>query len=888
MSKSSQHLEQITGAPMPTSATACVQGKPNRGMTSIAFAALLTVGGALSTQHALAQAVVQRLSLSSTTTTVPGAVVGTVLFNTNTITGANGVSPGLYVWSGTAWQRADNVYFRTNTTGAAAVASGTDAVAIGPGSVASNTNSLAIGNQATADFWSVALGAQANATGNGGSAIAIGNRANAMSDPGGNTAIAMGDDSYARHSGIAIGNAAQAPQNGAVALGWGANTTNSKSGVAIGDRAQANGDNAIAIGGNADQSATLANGAGAVALGSGANAQGTGATALGGLGGLSGGSTAKADYAFAAGASAQATGVGAVAIGGNNVASAVAGGANSLAVGAGATTLAGTSGAIAVGANAQATATDAFAFGTDAKATTDGALAIGQSAQALAQNSIAFGIGNTVSGTGAAAFGTGNTIAQDNTFVLGNNVTATQANSVILGNASADKPVAQVSSATVPSVIATLNADGTVTYAQGPNVTYGNFAGASQAQGVVSVGSATATRQVVNLAPGEISATSTDAVNGSQLYSVASQVNTIGGQIVNIVNNATPHYQSINDGGTQQGNYNNAGAGGVNSIAMGPGASTATGATGSVVIGANASATTPNSVALGADSTTGTATPATGATIRGTDYTFAGANPAGVVSVGSAGAERQIQNVAAGQLSATSTDAVNGSQLFATNQALETISAVAGAGINVTTAATGTGVAIGTSVANVGPGGVATYTAGNNMKLTQSGSNVTFAVSDNPNFSSVAVGNTSITTNGVSIAGGPSMTTSGINAGSQAITNVAPGVNGTDAVNVNQLNAGVANVIAYSNIQAAALQNRVDRVADKAYAGVASALAMESAPYIPGKTTYAAGAGYYQSQGAVGVSLRRTADNGRWSVTGGVAGSSGGIAARVGVTGIWD
>lgn len=124
--------------------------------------------------------------------------------------------------------------------------------------------------------------------------------------------------------------------------------------------------------------------------------------------------------------------------------------------------------------------------------------------------------------------------------------------------------------------------------------------------------------------------------------------------------------------------------------------------------------------------------------------------------------------------------------------------------------------------------------------------------------------------------------------GPVTVHNVAPGVAGTDAVNVNQLNSGVASANAYTDSRVGALQNDLTGVAKKAYAGVAAAMALESAPYIAGKTTYAAGAGYYQSQGAVGLALRRTADSGRWSVTGGVSASAAGVAARVGISGVWD
>ena len=70
---------------------------------------------------------------------------------------------------------------------------------------------------------------------------------------------------------------------------------------------------------------------------------------------------------------------------------------------------------------------------------------------------------------------------------------------------------------------------------------------------------------------------------------------------------------------------------------------------------------------------------------------------------------------------------------------------------------------------------------------------------------------------------------------------------------------------------------------------IAAAMALEAAPYIPHKLTYYAGFGYSGGQTAFGVSLRKTSDNGRWSISGGVSGSvKGGVNARIGVTGIID
>lgn len=102
------------------------------------------------------------------------------------------------------------------------------------------------------------------------------------------------------------------------------------------------------------------------------------------------------------------------------------------------------------------------------------------------------------------------------------------------------------------------------------------------------------------------------------------------------------------------------------------GANTAATGENSLALGTNATATHQNSVALGANSATYSATNVSNITIGGQTYTVAGNNPsnAGVVSVGDVGLEKQIQNVAAGRVSATSTDAVNGSQLYAVNNYL--------------------------------------------------------------------------------------------------------------------------------------------------------------------------------------------------------------------------
>ena len=82
---------------------------------------------------------------------------------------------------------------------------------------------------------------------------------------------------------------------------------------------------------------------------------------------------------------------------------------------------------------------------------------------------------------------------------------------------------------------------------------------------------------------------------------------------------------------------------------------------------------------------------------------------------------------------------------------------------------------------------------------------------------------------------------------------------------------------------------RIDDVEKRANAGIAAAMALETAPYIPGKYTYAAAAAHHGGENAVGVTLRKTADNGRWSLTGGIAAASEGDPSfRIGISGVID
>lgn len=156
----------------------------------------------------------------------------------------------------------------------------------------------------------------------------------------------------------------------------------------------------------------------------------------------------------------------------------------------------------------------------------------------------------------------------------------------------------------------------------------------------------------------------TDAVNVSQLEK-------FGGGPSDTINNATIgmgiRYVRTNETGlTQSDSFARA----QGSTAVGYNATTVTTATNALALGNGATANFANDVALGAGSTTAVAVSTSGTTIGNVPYTFAGITPTSTVSVGAVGAERTITNVAAGRLDPTSTDAINGSQLAATNSHL--------------------------------------------------------------------------------------------------------------------------------------------------------------------------------------------------------------------------
>ena len=210
----------------------------------------------------------------------------------------------------------------------------------------------------------------------------------------------------------------------------------------------------------------------------------------------------------------------------------------------------------------------------------------------------------------------------------------------------------------------------------------------------------------------------------------------------------------------------------------------------SMAIGNRSTVNAVKDVAIGSDSSTSATTGVSKATItvpgtgKSITYgTFAGSNPDAAFSVGSAGKERQIQNVAAGRVTATSTDAINGSQLFAVaNELGKTWKANAGG--NLSGSATST---------QVMPGDEVQFVAGKNLEVEQNlatgSQKYTYSLKKD-----VDLGSTG------SLKVGPvTINNNGIDAGNKKITNVAPGTADTDAANVSQVKAAKTTVSSDDN-----------------------------------------------------------------------------------------
>ncbi|WP_439288011.1 YadA family autotransporter adhesin, partial [Lonepinella sp. BR2904] len=253
---------------------------------------------------------------------------------------------------------------------------------------------------------------------------------------------------------------------------------------------------------------------------------------------------------------------------------------------------------------------------------------------------------------------------------------------------------------------------------------------------------------------------------------------------------------------------------------------------------------------------------------------------------------QKITHVDKGELSSTSTDAVNGSQLYQTNQNVTNLSNEVAKGWNVTTGVVegSTGTVTGNATAKVAMGDTVSVKAGNNIAITQDGKNISIATSLKPTFEKV-------TTETVTVGKGSNTATIGttedshgkaINiAGSDGsspirITNVAPGIGDTDAVNVSQLK-NVSQSVSKLDQRVSKLDKRVRGIG--ANAAAASALPQV---YIPGKSMVAAAGGAYSGASALAIGYSRASDNGKVIIKlNGTANSEGHYSGGVGIGYQW-
>ncbi|APW55318.1 Hsf [Pasteurella multocida subsp. multocida str. HN07] len=229
------------------------------------------------------------------------------------------------------------------------------------------------------------------------------------------------------------------------------------------------------------------------------------------------------------------------------------------------------------------------------------------------------------------------------------------------------------------------------------------------------------------------------------------------------------------------------------------------------VLGNNVTATLENSVYLGADSayTTGNSTSSMNSYadmangLNKSGYTFAGSQPVGVVTVGAVGKERRVQNVASGLVTEASTDAINGSQLFALtrplrfagdNSTLSNPNGKPGTDVTVISRSSNQGMKV---VGGENDGNKLTTIADKNIGVIANGDHTlevrlakTLSNLKDATFGT-GTDKTTINKDGMTITNGAntvSLTEGGLNNGGNKITNVAAGQNETDAVNVKQLN----------------------------------------------------------------------------------------------------
>ncbi len=582
---------------------------------------------------------------------------------------------------------------------------------------------------------------------------------------GGNSQTAVGVASYADGEGSsAFGANANATGSTATAIGR-ATKAIAQSASAFGDSASASSWGATALGVGASARADNS-----IAVGSAAVTEGRESTALGRR------SYAGAQSATALGTLANASAIVSTAVGNDAKASAI----QASALGNGAEASGGSS--MALGAKARASGSNALASGSNASALSDNSIAIGKDSQSSAINAIAMGESSNSSAVSAV--------------VIGTQAKGTHENSVTLGSYSSS--VANIFDNTAKTLS---SFDDTAT-----NTTI-NYNGTSSTQtGAVSVGDGKLVRQIQNVGAGRITATSNDAVNGSQLYQAYYNAG------FNIQNNGTETSRINTHGKVNFVNGENT------EVVVKDGENAAE-------IKVNAKDTSA-SVEAGSDAIT--------------------------VTVGGETTKKD-------GLSVTT---VTNYKVDLSQKTKDEIKNAAGRGFNVTTSASE-----GTVVNEVTEETVQstatkmdklTLDAGKNIKLThKKGKVLSVAVSDTPTFKNV-------TTTGDLNVGGTVHAHGGLDVHNNRIVNVADPKDPTDAVNKRYVDNAVKNI--NNNINR--LDNKIDHVDRRLRAGIAGATAISflQRPNEAGKSLVSVGVGGYRNENALAVGYGRNSDNNKISI----------------------
>ena len=608
----------------------------------------------------------------------------------------------------------------------------------------------------------VALAVNEVPTSTGGASVAFGDSATVT----GANAVGLGNSaSVTGVNAVALGTNVKAPNSDVVVIGTAAKTETAGGGIAIGQNAYSKGlygnTPSVAVGKN-----SIANGGTAIAVGTYATVNEVGTSfsqgiAIGG-GALPGqGATVIGDQAIAIGGNTKAFGHSSIVIGGDD--------ADRM------TSTRAVYTDITTGRPAVATVSDAVKAltGYEIKwrdynnATADHiGITVGTKGQS-GNAGIAIGTGADSKNRIAGALNGVNTSGADNTSVtnaiaIGTGAKANRDNSVALGGGSTtDKAGTKQTGYTLPTGV-------TATWSGGNSTLEGD---------IVSFGAEGFERQLKNVAPGEVSATSTDAINGSQLAAIADQI--------------ALKYVSINS--TDVPNKDNTGAKANNSIAIGPNASTDTAATSSVAIGDGANATGRSTVALGlsAQAKSANATAVGANSIASEDDTVAvghgaKATDGNASALGADAIASNIESTAIGHGTAAS---------GASSTALGSRAKAAG------TAGVGIGMlANATKDYSIAIGGESSSTADNSIAIGRKSS-----VSENDG---IAIGTRSNASAAKSIAigdGASATTADGVAIGSKSVASTAAGVAG--------YNANTGRTDTYANLTGATLTSTLGGVA---------------------------------------------------------------------------